>query len=111
MENLMQIISVPVITAIVYGIIELYKYTVQNRESFVRLIPVIATVLGAVLGIVAFYAVRDIIAADNVFTALLSGGASGAAATGTNQIFKQLSKKNETEEEGNDKEDGERNGE
>lgn len=92
MENLIQIVSVPVITAIVYGAMQLYKYIVNGKELWIRLIPVFSVLLGVILGIVAFYAVNAIIPADNVFTAILIGGASGLAATGTNQIFKQLTK-------------------
>jgi FtsH-binding integral membrane protein len=99
MENLLQIVSVPVISAVVYGAMELYKYTVNGKESLIRVIPVIAVVFGVVLGIVAFFATPDIIAADNVFTAILIGGASGLAATGTNQIFKQLGKGKEEGDE------------
>jgi FtsH-binding integral membrane protein len=97
MENLLQIVSVPVITTVVYGALALYKYVVNGKESLIRLIPVIAVALGVVLGITAFFATPDIIAADNVFTAILIGGASGLAATGTNQIFKQLTKGKEDE--------------
>ena len=52
----------------------------------------VAAVLGIILGIVAFYAVPGIIPADNIFTAILIGGASGLTATGANQIIKQLGK-------------------
>jgi hypothetical protein len=109
MENLIQVVAVPVITAICYGALALYKYAVNCKEAFIRLIPVIAVLLGVALGITAFFATPDIIAADNVFTAILIGGASGLAATGTNQIFKQLGKPNDEpdekangEDEGND---------
>ena len=95
MENLIQVASVPVITAVVYGIMELYKYTVNGKENYIRLIPVIAVILGACIGIVAFYCFPGVVAADNVLTAILIGGASGLAATGTNQIFKQMKKDKE----------------
>jgi hypothetical protein len=107
MENLIEIVSVPVITAVVYGAMELYKYAVNGKESLIRLIPVIGAILGAALGLVAFFAVPGIAAADNVFTAILTGGASGLAATGGNQIIKQLITKNKDgkngEENGDDK--------
>lgn len=48
--------------------------------------------LGAGLGVIAFYAIPEIIAAENIFSAILIGAASGLAATGTHQIFKQLTK-------------------
>ena len=44
---------------------------------------------------VAFYAVPSIVPAENVFVAILIGIASGLTATGTNQIIKQLGKKEE----------------
>ena len=49
-------------------------------------------------GVVAFYAVPQIIPAENVFVAIIIGGASGLTATGTNQAIKQLTKgKDESE--------------
>ncbi len=92
MEQYLNIISVPAIAAIVYFVISIIKYAVKGNEKFKRLIPVVAAVLGIILGIVAFYAVPGIIPADNIFTAILIGGASGLTATGANQIIKQLGK-------------------
>lgn len=92
MENLIQITAVPVITAVVYGALALYKYTAAGKEPAIRLIPVIAALLGVVLGITGFYLSPSTLPADNIFTAILIGGASGLAATGTNQIFKQIGK-------------------
>lgn len=97
MENLIEVVSVPIIVSIVYGALALYKHIVDGKEKFIKIIPVIAAVLGVVLSIIAFYAAPAIIAADNIFTAILIGGASGLAATGTNQIFKQLIQKNEAD--------------
>jgi hypothetical protein len=56
----------------------------------VRIIPILAAALGIVLGITAFYAVPAIMPASNIFVAILVGGSSGLAATGTHQVFKQL---------------------
>lgn len=100
MENLLQIASVPVVTVIVYGVMALYKHAVNGKESLVRLIPVLSVTLGAVLGIAAFYALPGVVIADNILAAILIGGASGLAATGTNQAFKQLYK-TDKEDEGN----------
>ena len=98
MEQFMEIVSVPAIAAIVYGIISLIKTAVNNNETFKRLIPIISAVSGAVLGCVAFYLVPSMIVADNILMALIVGGASGFSATGTNQIIKQLGKdKNDRE--------------
>lgn len=100
MDNLIQVASVPVITALVYGAMAGYKFIVSGKENLIRLIPVIAAALGVVLGIIAFYAAGEIMPADNVFTAILIGGASGLAATGGNQIFKQLTKDKEDKSNG-----------
>ncbi len=88
----MEAMSLPSITLIVYFIIEAIKYAVKNNEKFMRLIPLLAIVLGAVLGVVAFYVSPQIIPAADLFAAMVVGGASGISATGVNQIYKQLSK-------------------
>lgn len=92
MTDLVQATSVPIIVAIVYGALELYKKIIQGKGILIKIIPIIAVVLGILIGIAAFYLVPDIIIADNVITAILVGGASGLAATGTHQLFKQISK-------------------
>ena len=90
---MMEIICVPVIVALVFVIMEIYKrYIAKENETMIRLIPLIAGGLGIVFGIVCFYAFPAIISATNLLTAILVGGASGLSATGCNQIFKQLKK-------------------
>lgn len=91
----LQIISVPVIATIVYWTVNLIKHATNNSENFKRFIPLVSAGLGATLGIICFYSVPDIIPASNVLVSIISGGASGLAATGTNQIFKQIKKDKE----------------
>ena len=98
----LELISVPAIATIVYWVINIIKYAVQENEKFKRFIPLISAALGAVLGVVAFYALPSIIPADNVCVAILVGGASGLTATGTNQIIKQLGKKDGDDESKSD---------
>lgn len=105
----MEAISLPSIALIVYWVVEILKYVLHNNEKFSRLIPVLAVVLGAALGIVAFYAAPQIIPATDLFSAIIIGGASGMSATGVNQIYKQLSKY-KTEDNGNNKESGNNKG-
>ena len=95
MEQYLELISVPVIAAIVYWVIKLIKYATKQNVKFMRFIPLVAAALGAVLGIVAYFAVPNIVPAENVFVAILIGIASGLTATGTNQIIKQLGKKDD----------------
>ena len=81
MENL-NFVSVPVIVAAVVGCLELLKKAVDGNGKVLKFFPLIAAGLGAVLGIIAFFALPEIIPAGNAFVALLIGGSSGLAATG-----------------------------
>ncbi|MFA7131505.1 MAG: phage holin family protein, partial [Bacilli bacterium] len=67
--------------------------TFNNSEKFKRFIPLIATLLGIVFGVVCFFSLPEIIPADNVFLAIVIGGASGLSATGSHQLLKQLENK------------------
>ena len=80
------IATVAAITALVYIIGLATKAT--NLDN--KWIPVICGISGIVLGVVAMYVgVPDFPAADPL-TAAAVGGASGLAATGLDQISKQL---------------------
>lgn len=57
-----------------------------------RKIPVLMGIIGAVLGVVAFYVAPAIIPAEDVITAIAIGIVSGFTATGVNQIYKQAKK-------------------
>ena len=92
MEEVIKALSVPVIVTIVYGCINLYKQVTDGKEKYLRLIPIIAAIIGAVIGIIAYYGFPQVITAENVWQAVIIGGASGLTATGTNQVFKQLGK-------------------
>lgn len=92
MEQYLELISVPAIAAVVYWIINLIKYTIGDNEKFKRFIPLLATALGAVCGLICFYAIPTIVPAENILVAIVIGGASGLTATGANQIIKQLGK-------------------
>lgn len=99
MESYLELVSVPAIAAVVYWVIAIIKYAVKENETFKRFIPLIAAGLGVILGVVAYYLVPGIIPADNVVVALIVGGASGLTATGVNQIIKQLSGKDDGNEQ------------
>ena len=101
MEQYLNLISVPAIAAIVYWVINIIKHAVGENEKFKKFIPLIAAGLGVVCGIICYYAVPSIIPAPNIVVAILIGGASGLTATGTNQIIKQLGKKDDDNEKSN----------
>ncbi|NCB51337.1 MAG: enolase [Clostridia bacterium] len=79
------IASVAAITVVCFLICEAVKATPLDNKW----LPVIAGVSGAVLGVVAMYIMPDYPATDYI-TAVAVGIVSGLAATGVNQIYKQL---------------------
>lgn len=84
--------SVVGITVICYLVAMAVKATSLDNKW----IPVICGVLGAVLGIVGMFAMPDYPANDYI-TAVAVGIVSGLAATGGNQVYKQLNGKKEEE--------------
>lgn len=86
MENVFGIPTCIVIIAIVY----LVGIAVKNTDVIDdKWIPVICGVIGAPLGVLAWRVVPDFPASDYL-TAVAVGIVSGLAATGVNQVFKQL---------------------
>lgn len=85
--NELGIIAVPVITVIVFLVVELVKATALDNKWM----PVIAGFAGGVLGIVATFVMPDFPGHDPL-TAVAIGIVSGLAATGAHQIYKQLTK-------------------
>ena len=78
--------------AAITGLVYIIGLGVKATKLDNKWIPVICGVSGIVLGIVALYAgVPDFPAADPLSAAAV-GGASGLAATGIDQIVKQLTK-------------------
>ena len=101
MEEYLEMISVPSIVVIVYSVIAVINQAVNGNEKLKRFIPLISMGLGVILAIIAFYAIPSIIPAENIFAAIIIGGASGLSTTGIHQAFKQL-KKTEKNDSGAD---------
>ena len=100
MEFLNEFAAVPAIGVIVYLIAEIFKVAANSRESWLKLIPVLCGVLGGVLGTLGWLFIPGYIPAENIFTAAAIGIISGLAATGANQIGKQLKKTTTASAEG-----------
>ena len=89
----MEIICVPAIVAIVYSLIEIYKALTKNKdEKYLKIIPLVAGALGAILGVGFYFILPAIVIADSWWVALIVGACSGLSAVGSNQIFKQIKK-------------------
>lgn len=93
------ITTIPALAAIVYTVIDIVKTLRGDDERFKRLIPLIACVLGAVCGAVAFFCIPSVMNTENLLVAMILGASSGMSATGTNQVVKQLTR-TETKEGG-----------
>lgn len=89
--DILGIIAVPAITIICY----LAAIGVKASPIKEKFIPIIVGIVGAIFGLVAFLTKMPNFPADNFITALAVGIVSGLASTGINQIYKQLTKKNE----------------
>lgn len=77
--------AIPAVTVICYLIAQTIKVTALDRKW----LPIICGSAGALLGIAALYLMPDYPASDGI-TAVAIGIVSGLAATGVNQIVKQL---------------------
>ena len=81
------IVSVGAITAICYAVALIIKSTSMDNKW----LPLICSILGGALGVVGKNVMPDF-PAEGIITAISVGVTSGLAATGVNQIYKQLNK-------------------
>lgn len=87
----MEFTCVPIIIIICYMVGEIYKVIFKNNKNVYKLIPIIVTITGGILAILIYLTSKEIILnADNIWVALEIGLVSGASATTTNQIIKQV---------------------
>lgn len=80
-----EITGIAAITVLCYLAAQGVKATALDNKW----LPVICGVLGGILGVVGMYVMPDYPAAD-IVTAAAVGVVSGFAATGVNQVYKQL---------------------
>ena len=85
-----EFVSVPAIVVICAFIGGVWKRAMPEKLD--KWIPCICGVCGIILSLVAFYTIADYIPATNWLSAIAVGITSGLAATGANQIYKQLTK-------------------
>ena len=85
----MNYITLPVIAALSYMLCEIYK-AIFKSENAKKIIPTVSALVGAVIGVIMFITTPEAIGCEHAWDAILIGCTSGASATGTNQIIKQL---------------------
>ena len=84
-------IDIPILV-LVYVIMEIFKRTfMRKHDDLRRLIPLIALFLGAAISMLIFYVLPELSSNINGLNAFASGAVSGTAATGSNQVYKQIS--------------------
>ena len=87
----MELSSIPIIVIISYMVGEIYKVIFKNKESMYKLIPIVVSLTGGILGILIYLTNKEMILdANNIWVAMFIGIISGASATNANQIIKQL---------------------
>lgn len=92
--------AVPIIVVCCYIIGEIYKVIFSKKQETYKIIPVITTISGGILGALIYLTDKEnILNATNIYTAILIGIVSGSSSTGANQIIKQIFKKGEKKNE------------
>ncbi|MCI6675771.1 MAG: phage holin family protein [Clostridiales bacterium] len=86
--------SVVAITVICYLVVEITKLIKLDRKYA----PVLCGILGGILGIIGMYTIKEF-PADDILSAIAVGIVSGLAATGINQVCKQLIPANKQQKE------------
>lgn len=90
----MEFSSVPIIVIICYTVGEGYKI-IFNKKNY-KIIPIIVTVLGALLGALIYITNKELIFnVSSIWEAIIIGIVSGESSTGTNQIIKLIKVKGE----------------
>lgn len=85
---MLEMITVPAIIAVCFLIGEIAKKA--TNEQINKFVPEICGLSGGILGVVAFVTIPAFIPAENWLSALAVGIASGFAATGIHQVYKQI---------------------
>lgn len=84
-------IDIPILV-ITYFIVEIIKRKILKTDKQRSMLPIIAAITGSVISIFIFIVLPSLSTNINLLNAFASGAISGSAATGSNQIYKQITK-------------------
>lgn len=84
-------IDIPILV-ITYFFVELVKRKFIKSDRQRSLLPIISAATGAVISMIIFVVWPSISTNVNLLNAFASGAISGSAATGSNQIYKQITR-------------------
>lgn len=93
--------AVASITVICYMVAQIFKVTALDNKY----LPIICGFLGGALGVVSMFIMPDYPAQDYI-TALAVGIVSGLAATGANQVLKQMNQSPDCDDKSDTKSNG-----
>ncbi|MCI5670144.1 MAG: phage holin family protein [Candidatus Enterosoma sp.] len=82
--------TIPIIVVSCYLLAEIYKLAFRKLKSAYRFIPALTAIAGGLMGILIFRTAPEVMNAHDVYEAMTTGLASGAGATGANQVIKQI---------------------
>lgn len=82
----------PGLVILFYIFAEIAKRTFLKTDKKRKLIPLICTSIGAILGIILFYLAPETLGVTGIFDSIAICAISGLAATGCNQLYKQISR-------------------
>ena len=80
--------AIPIIVVICYIAITAIKSTKVESKWY----PIISCAIGMLAAVAMYFVLPDFIGASSMIAAIISGAVSGLAATGSNQVLKQLLK-------------------
>ena len=83
--------AIPIIVVICYIAITAIKSTKINSRWY----PLISCGIGMLIGVAMYFVLPEFLGATSMMVAIISGAVSGLAATGSNQVLKQLMKQAE----------------
>ena len=89
----MDLISIPIIVVCCYMVGEIYKVLFKNKQQAYKLIPILVAIFGGVMGLVIYFTAPQLLEVRDVYTAIMIGIVSGFTSTGSNQLIKQIIKK------------------
>ena len=96
----MDLTTIPFIVLVSYIMGELFKVIVKNKKGLTKLISLIPSLIGCLLSLIIYLDDPSVLGASNIYVAMEIGIISGASATGTNEIIKQIFKNKEEKENG-----------
>lgn len=86
----MNLFIIPAIMVISYLITEIFKLVFKKYK---KILPIVAGSSGAIISIISYFISPNLLGEADLVTSIAIGIISGLSATGSNQLVKQLLKK------------------